>query len=311
MEYAKTLYYKGFLLFLNFIFNLEFVKFELLIHYQFTYMTKPLLGLLMIINSFSLLKSQIGIGTSNINSTVQLTVAPEINGQPKGTLFEGMSRQERDLIQAPSTGLIIYNTDDNCLQVNNGDPQSPDWYCLSTQMELPVFSSMIFGKYKPIYPGLPGIAKLTPTTAPTYSTTDNRLYGSLVNNGNFAENDLFKIDNAWINNDTYTSILYNISGQELVFSANTVAYYTAILSPNVTLNHLSGYFIDGNAAAHYTEAQNVYLEIKGPAGNPNIGRKFLIGLNIYKEDISNAITTGGTGIGKENQSMLTYIFEFK
>ncbi|MEY3368879.1 MAG: hypothetical protein RI973_2034 [Bacteroidota bacterium] len=48
----------------------------------------------------------------------------------KGFLLPRMTQTERDAIASPATGLIIYNTTANCLQINGGSPSAPLWISL-------------------------------------------------------------------------------------------------------------------------------------------------------------------------------------
>ena len=251
---------------------------------------------------------QVGLGTSQPSLSSNLHVSS--SDRASGMLFGMMTNQKRDLIQNPANGLVVFSLDDNCLQINTGSSSAPLWKCLTEKVDIPIFSEMTFGKYKPIYPGLPGSVNIG-NTIPSYTTTNNQLYGNISGNGEFAKNDIFKIEVSAKDNITYSSILYNISNDPIEFSSNTVAFHNSAVFPNVSLASNQGIFIDGDTRTYYTEAQNIFIHITGPAGSPHVGRKFLIGLNIFKEDSISQVTLYGTGNNKENQSMLTYIFEFK
>ncbi|NGZ90410.1 hypothetical protein G7034_09100, partial [Psychroflexus sp. C1] len=64
--------------------------------------------------------AQVGIGTTNPDASAIL----ELEATDKGLLPPRMTEAERDAISNPAEGLVIYNTDENCLQWydNNG------WY---------------------------------------------------------------------------------------------------------------------------------------------------------------------------------------
>lgn len=255
----------------------------------------------------TLVKGQVGIGTTSPDSSANLHVAPTNNAnQYKGTLLGTMTTANRDSISQPATGLMIYNTTDNCLQVNNGTPGAPKWECLGDQPDLP-FGTMTFGRYKPIYPGITSNTLSSPL--PTYSPTNTLLYGAFPQNGNFAANDLFRIDAGRRTGDTYSALLYNVSGERITFNFNSNAYHNPVVINNYNLDHNRGIYIDGDYITYYREAQNIYVTITSPA--KWAGRKFLIGVNIFKEDTSSVVELSGAGGGKTNQSMLTYIFEFK
>ena len=53
----------------------------------------------------------------------------EVNATNRGFLPPRLTLAQRDSINNPATGLVIYNTDLSCLQVNNGNPTMPLWQC--------------------------------------------------------------------------------------------------------------------------------------------------------------------------------------
>lgn len=55
----------------------------------------------------------------------------ELNSQNKGFLLPRMSREDRDQIPYPATGLMIFNTTATCVDVNVGVPAAPIWRCLT------------------------------------------------------------------------------------------------------------------------------------------------------------------------------------
>ncbi|MBL1223262.1 hypothetical protein JET18_20645 [Chryseobacterium sp. L7] len=252
-------------------------------------------------------QGQVGIGIDTPDPSSNLHVAPTNSAKEyKGTLLGTMTSSERDMISQPASGLIIFNITDNCLQINEGTPDLPKWKCLLNEDDS-VFSEMTTALYKPIYPGLPGASSLASNgSPPTYSNSDAKLYGKLTQNGSFAQNDLFRIEVGYRTGDTFTSILYNKSGGSLSFSFNTNAYHNPETSSKTLANN-QGFYIDGDYITYYREAQNIYVTV---TSGVHAGRKFLVGLNIFKLD-STDIAMGGNGSGKQNQAMLTYIYEFK
>ncbi|SHF81363.1 hypothetical protein [Chryseobacterium sp. OV279] len=266
----------------------------------------------LLIVGVMLAKGQVGVGTSSPDPSTNLHVAPRNNSnQNLGTLLGTMTTQNRNSIAQPATGLMIYNTTDNCLQINNGTPGSPDWNCLSDQPDS--FQNMVYGYYKPVYPGM--LSSNLPRNSqspPPYSPTSPQLYGSNTANGNFASNSIFRLEMSQITGataGTYAAILYNLSGEVIRVHCNTTAAYQPVIKYNALLNNGAGMFVDGNYAAYYTEQQNVYVTIAYPLKWE--GRRFLLGWNTFKEDYATVMAQGGSGTGKQNQSMISYIIELK
>ncbi|MCK5839386.1 MAG: hypothetical protein KAG99_06025 [Bacteroidales bacterium] len=61
-------------------------------------------------------EGQVGIGIDTVNSSAIL----EINSQNRGMLPPRLTIAQRDAIPNPAAGLLIYNTDDNCMNFYNG-----------------------------------------------------------------------------------------------------------------------------------------------------------------------------------------------
>jgi uncharacterized protein (TIGR02145 family) len=71
----------------------------------------------------SLLSSQVVVGTGTPNGSALL----EVQGTTGGVLFPRMTQTQRDAIASPATGLMLYNTTSNCLEVNVGTPTAVEW----------------------------------------------------------------------------------------------------------------------------------------------------------------------------------------
>lgn len=260
---------------------------------------------MLLISSF--LYGQIGIGTTTPDSSSNLTIAPDNNGDGiyKGTLLGKMTTANRNSIASPATGLMIYNVDLNCLQVNNGTPSSPVWECLQEKQDGP-FSNINTAYFKPMYPTLPTRTSHSGTTPPTYSTTSTQLYGNVTANGSFVENDLFKLDFVYRTGDTYSSIIYNKTTENLTFKLNTNAYNNPQYEASITIAPGQGYFLDDDRITYYREAQNSYLEI---LSGTHVGRKFILSISVIS-DGTVIIPMGGNGAQKTTQALLSTLFEF-
>ncbi|MDR0681797.1 MAG: hypothetical protein LBG15_08130 [Dysgonamonadaceae bacterium] len=67
---------------------------------------------------------KIGNNADNIKSSSLL----ELESPDKGLLITRLTTEQINAIQNPATGLLIYNTDLNLLQVNIGTEGTPQWY---------------------------------------------------------------------------------------------------------------------------------------------------------------------------------------
>lgn len=87
---------------------------------------------LLIILIFSILSAiaQVGIGTSN----PQESAIVELKSNSRGFLPPRLNSIQRNKIETPAEGLVIFNTTSNCLQFFNGT----DWYdpCCAKQVDL-------------------------------------------------------------------------------------------------------------------------------------------------------------------------------
>ena len=252
--------------------------------------------------------AQVGINTNTPDASSNLHVEASETTNHKGLLLGRMTSIERDLITQPAKGLMIYNTQVKCLQINFGDEVNPKWQCVNTVSDTGTYKDMVVGRYKPIHPQLPGASTIS--GPPSYNNTTTMLYGNIPQNGTFSHNDIIRLDVGQKDAITYSLVLYNISNETLTFAINTNAYLEPKLG-SVSLDPSKGTFVDGDTRTYYNESQNIYVQVTGPTTSSHYGRKFLVGVNVFKEDFASVTINYGSGTGKENQSMLTYIFELK
>lgn len=71
--------------------------------------------------------AQTGIGTTTPHNSSIL----DVHSTTKGLLIPRMDNGQRDKISNPAEGLMIYNTEEDCLQCNTGLPTAPNWKCFS------------------------------------------------------------------------------------------------------------------------------------------------------------------------------------
>ncbi|MGO4817712.1 hypothetical protein [Flavobacterium sp. W22_SRS_FP1] len=82
--------------------------------------------ILLIILQSSFVFAQTGIGTKTPDASSIL----DITSTTKGFLIPRMNTVQRDLIQNPANGLIIYNTSLNAIENNIGTKSNPNWVTL-------------------------------------------------------------------------------------------------------------------------------------------------------------------------------------
>lgn len=88
-----------------------------------------LVAIILTLSQASFAQKSVKIGTSAnaIDSSAQL----ELESDNKAFLTPRMTLAQRNGIAMPATGLILFNTSTNCLQVNVGTPAAPKWECIS------------------------------------------------------------------------------------------------------------------------------------------------------------------------------------
>jgi hypothetical protein len=78
-------------------------------------------------NQFVVLKNgNVGIGITAPNTSSLL----EVSSTTQGFLPPRMTTAQRNAIASPAKGLIVYDTDLDCLMVNKGTPATPAWECI-------------------------------------------------------------------------------------------------------------------------------------------------------------------------------------
>ena len=73
--------------------------------------------------------AQVKVGTSGLPDASAML---DIESTEKGFLPPRMSEAERDAIQSPAMGLVVFNTLSNQLEVNNGTTSSPLWQAVAS-----------------------------------------------------------------------------------------------------------------------------------------------------------------------------------
>ncbi len=70
--------------------------------------------------------AQVGIMTDSPDETSIL----EVYSENKGVLIPRLTEIQKEAILRPAEGLMIYNIDKKCLQINVGSPADKKWSCI-------------------------------------------------------------------------------------------------------------------------------------------------------------------------------------
>lgn len=74
------------------------------------------------------LQAQTGINTQTPDASAALEIKAPSND--KGLLIPRLTTAQKAAVASPATGLIVYDTTQNCVSQNAGTPATPNWICL-------------------------------------------------------------------------------------------------------------------------------------------------------------------------------------
>ncbi len=120
-------------------------------------------------------KAQVGIGTTNPDASAAL----EVESTTKGFLPPRMTTAQRDAISNPASGLIIFNTSNNCLEFYNNDWVSA---CDGSIVTSPPPPSTVIGAN-----GVEWMDRNLGASQVATSTNDTQSYGDLYQWGRAAD----------------------------------------------------------------------------------------------------------------------------
>lgn len=142
-------------------------------------MNKRILSVL-VFNFFLLIVStyaQVGIGTITPDTSAVL----DLQSLNRGFLLPRITTAQRDLIQAPAKGLMIYNVTSNDVQVNTGTPAMPKWSPMTESFDTAVVSVTASGDVttsSTVFESIAGMTLSPP--GGTYLVLFNGQYGLLA-----------------------------------------------------------------------------------------------------------------------------------
>lgn len=144
--------------------------------------------------------SQIGIGTTSPDTSSIIDIA----SQESGLLIPRMTTTERNAIISPVHGLMIFNTDKACMELNYGTSGTVNWNCVGT------FS----------------------TSAVSTDCTTNGFEGNYINSVAFTASNTFSVT---ITNNSFSNADLSFVASDLVLSGVGGISVTSVSPPSVTL----------------------------------------------------------------------------
>ena len=176
------------------------------------------------------LVGQIGIGTQSPDASALL----DVESTEKGMLIPRMSEPERDAISSPAKGLMVYNTTENCLQVNTGTSSMPSWLCV-------------------------GIS--SPSTTVVNNCNVNSFEGTYINGTALIGSEKFSVT---ITNNSFADADINFSTGDLVLSGVSGLSVNSVSPTSITLapgnNQLVEYELIGTPVSSGT-LQGVWTKL--------------------------------------------------
>ena len=137
--------------------------------------TLLLLTFIMLVAELS--SAQVGIGTITPDSSAIL----ELFSTDRGFLLPRITTEQRNQINNPAKGLMIYNLETNNVQVNTGTPASPVWLVTEGNPDSSIFSVTLGGDVSTTSTtdeAIPGLTLSPP--AGTYLVLFNAQFGLLA-----------------------------------------------------------------------------------------------------------------------------------
>jgi len=177
-------------------------------------MMKILLSILLIVVSYSLGFSQVGINTTDPDASAAL----DIVNDERGVLIPRMTTAQKNAIVEPAHSLLVYDTDLEGYYFNQGTPTTPNWVLLLTDVN--TRDNYVIVKTLSDFPAASG---------GTITLDENTLYEV---NGTISLSESIDVNGAYlIGKDTNEDVL-NYTGSSALFTGSTNASFR-----NITFNN--------------------------------------------------------------------------
>lgn len=110
-------------------------------------MIKYILSVLTLVAGIENSLCQVGIGTTSPDVSSVLDVSAE----NKGVLAPRLTTDQRNAIATPAKGLMLYNITEDCLEINTGTPDSPNWNCIGSNSLSTVINKCDLNGFEGVY----------------------------------------------------------------------------------------------------------------------------------------------------------------
>ncbi|WP_419868091.1 hypothetical protein [Chryseobacterium sp. CT-SW4] len=174
----------------------------------------------------SVMYGQVGINTT----TPDKSSIVDMSTNNKGLLIPRLTQQEKIAIAEPANGLLVYDTDRQCLSQNIGTPVSPSWTCLGNNTRSFYMPSMVvdtqagtgktvdlYNIYKQQFEAPMAKSSNAPASIPYYSSPDDLYYyvsyydNSVINITNISDSGVLTYDVVGTPSDfSYMNIVFVI-----------------------------------------------------------------------------------------------------
>ena len=179
-------------------------------------MTVKNIVFIVLLTSMHIVFGQVGIGTIIPDESAAL----DVSDTERGMLLPRITTVERNSIESPAKGLIIYNLTENCLQINSGNKISPNWACIEGRSSFSSTSTTVLSDCS--VNGFVGNYALdVPLDSITYS---DRFTFTITNNG-------------------FSDVSFNLSSSDLVLSGVSGVYVGAFAPSTFTLTSGESQFV--------------------------------------------------------------------
>ncbi len=179
----------------------------------------------------------IGIGTTTPDNSAVLHITFSNPANPKGLLIPKLTTTERNLINSPANGLIIYNSTTNNIEYNSGTSGTPFWIVLFSSGNLTLANGNIFvgnGSNQAVAVLPSGDVTISNTGATTIgadAVTTGKILDGTIATGDLADG---AVTGAKLENSGVTASSYGSATQVPVVTVDAKGRVTGVTNTTIT-----------------------------------------------------------------------------